>query len=206
MPLSTNSVLPRWDDLYIYMDISSGTPYQSRHNGLLLEWIQTRWGNSLFGTIYLIPLLPNGIYGFDVNEYVRSQLEKYQADLADEIPQGIMSNILGDDSVEFDPGPPIKLVYPLRTINWLHQSGGSRYYRNFTEVMQPDIIVSPTTKHGFLQKFPAISEEQRRNWDEKPVLFITARLFGEPGNQTSGKFDTLRFLYGPRVPRDSRNR
>lgn len=193
MPLTMmDGNIPRWDDLYIYIDVSSGSPLRLKDAGLLLEWIQTRWNYVLLGTIYLIPLLPSYTYDFEVNQFIKRQLETFQTELADEIPQGIITNILGTGAPgqpEYDQGPPIKIVYPLRTINWISNWDSSTYYRNFPALIQPDIIISYNTKKLFRQNhnFPL---QQLEDWDNKPVLYMRQGTF----SGLSGMYDTESFL------------
>ncbi len=182
---------PQWDDLYIYIDFMSALGKSKdmlQNNGLLLEWIFSRQ-NEITGTIYLIPLFADAIgnpftyTGFNLQGNIATQLEIFRDDLEENIPKGYMANIITGETV--DTAPPIKIIYPYRTINWDPQL----YYKLFPALIQPDIIVSPNTKEVFRQNHN-FSPQQLNDWDNKPVLYMRQGKF----SGTSGMYDTGSFL------------
>jgi len=182
---------PQWDDLYIYIDFMSHLGKSEdmlKNNGLLLEWIFSRQ-NEITGTIYLIPLYADAIgspftyTGFNLQGNITTQLEIFRDDLEENIPKGYMANIIAGETV--DTAPPIKIIYPYRTINWDPQL----YYKLFPALIQPDIIVSPNTKEVFRQNHN-FSPQQLNDWDNKPVLYMRQGKF----SGTSGMYDTGSFL------------
>ena len=192
MPLTRSpNGIPQWDDLYIYIDFMSslGKSHQMlQKNGLLLEWIFSRQ-NEITGTIYLIPLYSDSIGSpltytqFNLQGNIATQLENFRQDLEENIPKGYMANIIAGDIV--DTAPPIKIIYPYRTINWDPQL----YYKLFPALIQPDIILSTNTKEVFRQNHN-FSPQQLNDWDNKPVLYMRQGKF----SGTSGVYDTGSFL------------
>ncbi len=185
------NAIPRWKDLYIYVDFMSPLGKSEdmlKNNGLLLEWIFSRQ-REITGTIYLIPLYAEGLGNpriktqFNLQGNIDTQLNIFRDDLVENIPKGYMANILAGETV--DTAPPIKIIYPFRSINWDPQL----YYKFFPALIQPDIIVSGHFKDSFQQKhdFPAA---QLQDWDNKPVLYIVQGI----DSGTSGRFDTDSFL------------
>lgn len=183
--------IPRWKDLYIYIDFMSHLGKSEdmlQNNGLLLEWIFSR-ELLITGTIYLIPLYADAIgspfsyTGFNLQGNIATQLEIFREDLEENIPKGYMANIIAGETV--DTAPPIKIIYPYRTINWDPQL----YYKLFPALIQPDIIVSTNTKEVFRQNYN-FSPQQLNDWDNKPVLYMRQGKF----SGTSGVYDTGSFL------------
>ena len=194
MPLTVlpNGV-PQWGNLYIYIDFMSPLGKSEdmlKNNGLLVEWISSR-KNEITGTIYLIPLYAEGIGNpqiktqFNLQGNIDTQLNIFRDDLEDNIPNGYMANILAGETLYYTP--PIKIIYPFRSINWDPQL----YYKLFPTLIQPDIIVSTNTKELFRQKHN-FSPQQLDDWDNKPVLYM--RQGKSNAGLTSGQYDTDSFL------------